>query len=59
MDANNTVQHVLLIYRRERKIWTLVLFLGTASAYTCRTAMSVVALTMADEFGWNKAELVS
>ncbi|XP_071509950.1 voltage-gated purine nucleotide uniporter SLC17A9-like [Diadema antillarum] len=42
---------------RERKQWTLVLFVGTTLAYSCRTAMSIVAVSLADEFNWDKAQL--
>lgn len=40
----------------DRKLWTALLFFGTAMAFAGRTIMPLVAVKVGEEFSWNKEQ---
>lgn len=49
----------LLWSERERRVWILLLFLGSVLCYAGRNTLSVSIVEMATEFNWNKKICVS
>ncbi|XP_072017141.1 voltage-gated purine nucleotide uniporter SLC17A9-like [Amphiura filiformis] len=41
----------------EQKQWIALLFVGTTMAYATRTILPLCAVTVADEFGWDKTDM--
>lgn len=47
---------ILFIFRHEKRLWFLTLFLGTCMLYSTRTSMPLLLPAVASELKWSKTE---
>eukprot|EP00079_Xenopus_tropicalis_P014063 XP_002944466.2 PREDICTED: solute carrier family 17 member 9 [Xenopus tropicalis] len=46
----------VLCFRLESRVWTVTLLAGTCLLYCARASMPICAVSMSEEFGWNKRQ---